>query len=88
MSDEIWRWSAADIKHGVRTRLISAREATESCFQRLEAVNPTINAVVDVLLDDALAAADAADGAVKEGDSLGPLHGVPITVKINIDSRI
>lgn len=85
MTDEVWRWSAVDIAHGVRTRLMSAREAAESCFQRLEAVNPTINAVVDVLRDDALAAADAADQAVKQGDELGPLHGVPITVKINTD---
>lgn len=85
MADEIWRWSAVDIVHGVRTRLISAREAAESCFQRLADVNPTINAVVDVLENDALAAADAADSAVKQGDQLGPLQGVPITVKINTD---
>ena len=85
MADEIWRWSAVDIVHGVRTRLISAREAAESCFLRLADVNPTINAVVDVLEDDALAAADAADSAVKQGDRLGPLQGVPITVKINTD---
>ena len=85
MADEIWRWSAVDIVHGVRTRLISAREAAESCFQRLADVNPTINAVVDVLEDDALAAADAVDSAVKQGDRLGPLQGVPITVKINTD---
>ena len=85
MAVEIWRWSALDIVHGVRTRLISAREAAESCFQRLADVNPTINAVVDVLEDDALAAADAVDSAVKQGDRLGPLQGVPITVKINTD---
>lgn len=85
MVEEIWRWSAVDIAHGVRTRLISARDAAESCFQRLQEVNPTINAVVDVLEDDAFAAADAADKAVKQGDRLGPLHGVPITVKINTD---
>jgi amidase len=85
MADEFWRWNAVDIAHGVRTRLISAREVTESCFERLDAVNPTINAVVDVLRDDALAAANAADSAVKQGDKLGPLHGVPITVKINTD---
>ena len=85
MAGELWRWSAVDIAHGVRTRLISAREATESCFARLQAVNPTINAVVDVLEDEALFAADAADRAVKDGHALGPLHGVPITVKINTD---
>lgn len=85
MADELWRWSAVDIAHGVRTGLISAREAAESCFERLNAVNPTINAVVDVLEDEALAAANAADRAVQRGEALGPLHGVPVTVKINTD---
>jgi amidase len=51
----------------------------------MESVNPTLNAVVDVLSDDAITAADAADEAVQQGEDLGPLHGVPITVKINTD---
>jgi amidase len=85
MADDLWRWNAVDIVHGVRTRVISAREATESCLERLTAVNPTLNAVVDVLQEEALVAADAADEAVSEGRHLGPLHGVPITVKINTD---
>lgn len=85
MVDDLWRWGAVDIAQGVRTRLISARDAAESCFARLHAVNPDINAVVDVLEDEALAAADAADQAVQQGEALGPLHGVPVTVKINTD---
>ena len=85
MSKEPWQWGAVEIARGVRTRLISAREATESCLERLDAVNPAINAVVDVLANGALAAADAADHAVRRGEQLGPLHGVPITVKINVD---
>ena len=63
----------------------SSREAIESCLARLHAVNPAINAVVRVLEDDALAAADAADAARARGDALGPLHGVPVTVKVNTD---
>jgi amidase len=85
MSDELWRSDAVDIVRGVRTRQFSAREATASCLERLDEVNPVINAVVDVLKDEALAAADQADQAVKEGKLLGPLHGVPVTVKINTD---
>ena len=85
MSDELWQWDAVDIVHGVRTRQVSARDVTASCFKRLDDVNPIINAVVDVLKDEALAAADQADQAVKEGKPLGPLQGVPITVKINTD---
>jgi len=85
MSDELWRSDAVDIVRGVRTRQISAREVTASCLERLDEVNPTVNAVVDVLKDEALAVADQADRAVKEGKPLGPLHGVPVTVKINTD---
>jgi amidase len=82
---ELWRLDATELAHGIRTRRISSREAVASCLARLDAVNPRINAVVDVLAEQALAAADAADRAVASGQATGPLHGVPITVKINVD---
>ena len=85
MGDELWRWTAEQLVRGIRTGTISSREATESCLARLEAVNPQINAVVDVLADEALAAADRADEAVRRGEPSGVLHGVPVTVKINVD---
>ena len=85
MSDELWRWTADALAVGIRTGAISSREATESCLARLEAVNPRINAVVDILADEALATADKADAAVRRGAGLGVLHGVPVTVKINVD---
>jgi amidase len=64
---------------------LSSREVTLSALARLETVNPRVNAVVDILADQALAAADAADAAIRRGDTAGPLHGVPVTVKINVD---
>lgn len=85
MTDEFWRWSAVDIAGAVRGRQVSSREVTESCLARLNDVNPRLNAVADVLAEDALAAADAADEAVAKGGEPGPLHGVPVTVKINVD---
>ena len=85
MGDELWRWTAEELVRGIRTRAISSREATESCLGRLDAVNPRINAVVDPLADEALAAADRADGAIRRGEAPGALHGVPVTVKINVD---
>jgi amidase len=56
-----------------------------SCLARLDAVNPKINAVVVRLGESALAEAEAADTAVARGDVLGPMHGVPVTIKINVD---
>jgi amidase len=85
MASELWRWEACDLAHAIRTRQISSREAVTSCLARLDQVNPKINAVVDLLANEAVAAADLADRAVAAGDAVGPLHGVPVTYKINMD---
>src|SRR5688572_9425540 len=82
---ELWQWDAVDLAQAIRVRKISSREATEAVLQRMEQVNPRLNAVVLPLADQALKAADAADAAVKRGDVVGPLHGVPVTIKENID---
>lgn len=84
---ELWQWDAVDLAQAVRTRTISAREAVTACLDRLDAVNPKINAVVESRRDEALAAADAADSAVAAGAPLGLLHGVPVTVKVNVDQK-
>ncbi|TQL66311.1 amidase [Nocardioides albertanoniae] len=81
----LWTWAAADVARAVRTRRVSSRQVTESCLTRLREVNPTVNAVAESLEDEALAAADAADAQVRAGATLGVLHGVPVTVKINVD---
>ena len=52
---------------------------------RIHAVNPALNAIVRVLEKEALVAADAADQALAAGAPLGPLHGVPVTTKVNVD---
>jgi amidase len=86
MTTALWTWSARDITDGIRSRAISCREALTSCLERMRDVNPAVNAVVDIFEDEAFAAAERADGAAKTGSNqLGPLHGVPITVKINVD---
>src|SRR6516162_7513414 len=85
MTDDLWRLDASALARLIRLGRVSSREATESCLARLDAVNPVINAVVRVLTEEALAAADAADRARAQGDILGPLHGVPVTTKINTD---
>ena len=83
--DEIWRWTGVEIARGIRTRRVSSREATESCLSRIEEVNPRLNALVEVSGEEALVMADAADRAVGAGEALGPLHGVPVSIKVNSD---
>lgn len=79
--NEITQHSATEIAQSVRSGKFSAREVVDAHIERIEAVNPHINAVVVPLFDEARKAADAADIAQKRGDVLGPLHGVPITIK-------
>lgn len=84
---EIWQWDAVEVAAAIRGGHISCREATVANLERLDQVNPQINAVVDVLAQDALRAADQADLAVRGGADLGPLHGVPVTIKISNDYK-
>lgn len=69
----------------VRTKAVSPVEIVQAHLDRIATVNPQINAIVTVA-DGALAAAKAAEAAVLAGDDLGPLHGVPFTVKDSIDT--
>lgn len=87
MSESLWRWSAARLAGAIGSGFISSREATESTLARILAVNPSVNAVVDLLAEEALEAADHADAQRLRGVKPGILHGVPVTVKINVDMR-
>ena len=69
----------------IRRKAVSCREVVTAALARLDAVNPRINAVVRPLHDPALAEAAAADQALARGGAVGPLHGVPITTKVNVD---
>jgi amidase len=83
--NDIWRLSAAEVASLVRARKISAREAMTSALARLTQVNPLINAVIDYREDYSLAQADAVDAAVARGEHMGPLTGVPVTIKVLTD---
>ncbi|MEA2896438.1 MAG: amidase [Bradyrhizobium sp.] len=82
---EIWQLSAAEMAHRIARRELSSAEAVAAHFARIDAVNPALNAIVRVLADEARAAAVLADRRLKSGETVGPLHGVPFTVKENID---
>jgi len=78
--------SATRIAELIRGRKISSVEAVRACIARIEAVNPAINAVVMTCFDRALAEAKAADDALARGQTLGVLHGVPMTIKDSLDT--
>ncbi|MBL7174369.1 MAG: indole acetimide hydrolase [Desulfobacteraceae bacterium] len=81
MVDELWKKSATELAELINSKQISSREVIESHLARIEAVNEKVNAITVVLAESALEAADAAD----KTESSGPLHGVPFTIKENID---
>ena len=84
---DLWRLSAAEIASLIRSKKVSAKEAATAALARLDAVNPKINAVVDHRPEDVLAQAAAVDAAIGRGEDAGPLGGVPVTVKVNIDQE-
>lgn len=84
-SEALWRLDAVDLARRIRAREVSAREATQSVLERIAELNPRINALAAITADAALAAAEACDQALAAGAPVGPLHGVPVTVKINVD---
>ena len=78
---ELWSQSATELAEMIRKRDVSSVEVVESHLRRIESVNPSVNAITVVLAESALEAAKKAD----ENPGTGPLHGVPFTVKENID---
>src|SRR6185312_15127459 len=84
---DLWRLSAAELAALIRSKKVSAKDAATAALARLDAVNPKINAVVDHRPADVLAQASAIDAAIGRGEDPGPLAGVPVTVKVNIDQE-
>lgn len=82
---DINRMSAIETARRIADRSLSAVEATEAALARLEETEPRLNAFAHVDRTGAIRAAEAADAAVRRGDRLGPLHGVPVSVKDLID---
>jgi amidase len=85
MTDLIFS-SATAIAAAIRQKRVSAQEMVQAYLERINRVNPRLNAVVQLRAEAALAEARAADAAQARGDRLGPLHGVPITLKDSIDT--
>jgi amidase len=77
--------SARELASAIRSGRASSREVVEAHLRRIDEVNPRLNALAAVLAESAVAAAEAADRAVASGAPLGALHGVPVSVKENVD---
>ena len=81
----IWQMSAVETAEATRTGRLSCTEVVEAHCERFEAVNPDLNAVTVDLRERALETARARDEAFRAGTAAGPLHGVPVTIKENVD---
>jgi amidase len=85
--EDLWRLSATELAALIRSKKVSAKEAAVAALARLDAVNPSINAVVDHRPEDVLAQAASIDAAIARNEQVGPLAGVPVTIKVNIDQQ-
>src|SRR5262245_66042901 len=80
-SDEIAFMSAAETARAVRAKAVSPREVVEAYLARIERLDGRLRAYITVTADAALATARSAERALRAGEALGPLFGVPIAVK-------
>ncbi len=84
-TSDLWRLSAAETARRVRAGEVTAEEAATSAIDRMNTVNPDLNAVIDDLSVEALDRARDLDKAQMNGVPPGPLQGVPVTIKVNVD---
>ena len=85
MSDLVFQ-SATRLARAIRAKQVSSREIVDACLERITAVNPELNAVVQLRADEARSEADGADATLARGEIRGPLHGVPMTIKDSFDT--
>ncbi|HKX16929.1 MAG TPA: amidase family protein, partial [bacterium] len=81
MSAELCWMSGRDLAAQIRRKAVSPVEAVDSVLERIERVNPAVNAYCTVTADEAREAARAAEQALARGGAVGPLHGVPYSLK-------
>ncbi|WP_069300062.1 amidase family protein [Neptunicoccus sediminis] len=82
---ELWTLSATEIAAKIRAKEVSATEVTKAHLERIDAVNPALNAVVQHMPEEALSAAAAIDADIAAGRKVGSMAGVPVTIKVNVD---
>ena len=86
--DDLCFLPAVDLAAKIRAKEVSPVEAVDAVLARIESLNPKLNAFCFLHADEARQQARAAEAAVLRGDDLGPLHGVPVSVKDNVPIAI
>ena len=79
--------STVRIAEMIREKKVSSVEAVKACYRRIDEVNPKLNAVIQFCRERALKEAEEADRMLGRGESKGPLHGVPMTIKDSLDTE-
>jgi amidase len=87
VSQALWQLSAVALADGIRRKQFSSVEVVDSVFERVDALNARLNAITVHCRDEARAEARAADAALSRSGPAGPLHGVPVTIKENVDQQ-
>ena len=70
-----------ELSAAIRSRRVSSVELTQACLQRIEKLNPVLNAFITITAESALAGARHADEQITRGVWRGPLHGIPMALK-------
>jgi len=81
MNDDLCLTPATELAAAIRSRDVSPVDIVEAVLARIEALNEQVNAFITVDADGALESARAAEAAVMAGEELGPLHGLPVSIK-------
>jgi amidase len=85
MTDETFYAGVSEQARLLRKGAVSARELLDGCLDRVDRVDGRLHAFTVVLREEARAEADARDAARSRGEDLGPLHGVPVAIKEELD---
>ena len=87
LSDEVAFWPTVRQAEAIRTKEISSRGLLELLIARIEKINPALNAVITFDFEGARKLADEADAKLKRGEVIGPLHGIPVTIKDALETN-
>src|SRR5438552_14171091 len=85
-SEDLAALSLTEAAARIRTRSVTPTELTQACLARIETYNPKLNCFITVMREQALAQARELDAEQRSGKLRGPLHGIPIALKDNIDT--